>query len=166
MIAAIRSDTVDSRHPKGSNGDVHRGRDLKPRHVIKAIFLKTITDPGLLALPPDSDGHGRRRSGAARRKRAQAPHAFITNSSDAMQGIALDAAEGDPVARGQTLRFMRDAHEILQPAPDEAKSGGGPILPKFNRPVRSVPAPAPEAPAEGLPAVVDKDGNVYVDPEA
>jgi hypothetical protein len=154
------------RHPKGSNGDVHRGRDLKPRHVIKAIFLKTITDPGLLALPPDSDGHGRRRSGAARRKRAQAPHAFITNSSDAMQGIALDAAEGDPVARGQLLRLLHDMHEALQPAPDEAKSGGGPILPKFNRPTQPAAPPTTTEPSEDLPAVTDADGNPYVDPEA
>jgi hypothetical protein len=46
---------------------------------------------------------------------------------------------------------------------DEAKGGGGPILPKFNRPVRSAPAPAPEVPPEDLPAVIDKDGNPYVD---
>jgi hypothetical protein len=150
------------RHPPGSNGSRHRGPDLKPRHIIRAIHLKTITDVGLLALPPDSE-NGRRKSGAARRKRAQAPHAFITNAAIANQGIALDAAEGDPVARGQLLRLLHDMHEALQPAPDEAKSGGGPILPKFNRPVRSAPAPAPEVPPEDLPAVVDEDGNPYVD---
>jgi hypothetical protein len=102
------------RHPPGSNGSTHRGPDLKPRHIIRAIHLKTITDVGQLALPPDSE-NGRRKSGAARRKRAQAPHAFITNAAIANQGIALDAAEGDPVARGQLLRLLHDMHETLQP---------------------------------------------------
>jgi hypothetical protein len=121
------------RHEPGSNGSVHRGSDLKPRHIIRAIHLKTITDVGRLALPPDADGNGHRKSGAARRKRAAAAHAFITNAVTANQGIALDAAEGDPVARGQLLRLLHDMHEALQPTQDEAKGGGGPILPKFNR---------------------------------
>jgi hypothetical protein len=79
------------------------------------------------------------------------------------QGIMLDAAEGGPVARGQDLRLLNQIHDALQPGHDEAKSGGGPILPRFNRPVRSAPAPAPEVPPEDLPAVIDKDGNPYVD---
>jgi hypothetical protein len=151
-------------HPNvpGSNGGVHRGPDLKPRHVIRAVHLKTITDVGVLALPPLPPAS--KRSGAAKRKRAREAHAFITNAVTANQGIALDAAEGDPVARGQLLRLLHDMHEALQPTQDEAKGGGGPILPKFNRPVRSVPAPAPELPPEDIPAVTDKDGTPYVDP--
>jgi hypothetical protein len=71
------------------------------------------------------------------------------------------------VARGQTLRFVRDAHEILQPAPDEAKSGGGPILPRFSRPAAQAAAPTPDpAPDPGPPGVVyDREGNPYVEAE-
>jgi hypothetical protein len=148
-------------HPPGSNGGTKRGPDLKPRHIIRAIHLKTITDVGRLALPPDAAGNGHRKSGAARRKRAKVAHAFITNAAMANQGIALDAAEGDPVARGQLLRLLHDMHEVMQPAPDEAKSGGGPILPKFNRPKPQPPAPS-EAPAEDEAAVVI-DGQPYVE---
>jgi hypothetical protein len=130
------------RHPPGSNGSTHR--------------------VGQLALPPDSE-NGRRKSGAARRKRAQAPHAFITNAAIANQGIALDAAEGDPVARGQLLRLLHDMHEALQPGQDEAKNGGGPILPKFNRPTQPTVPPTTTEPSEDLPSVTDADGNPYVD---
>jgi hypothetical protein len=124
-----------------------------------------ITDVGQTALPPDRHENGKRKSGAARRKRAEAAHAFITNSSTAMQGIALDAAEGDETARGQLLRMLHDMHEVLQPTPDEAKSGGGPILPKFTRPDRSTKQAEP-APAVELPGVVyDREGKPYVEAE-
>jgi len=136
------------RHPPGSNGEVRRGPDLKPRNLMRAVCLKAMTDPGPLALPPAS-----KRSGAAKRERAEAKHAMIHNLATAFQGIVLAAAEGDPVARGQMLRLVHDFHEILQPTPDETKSGGGPILPKFSRPTQPVaPAPTTE-PAEDLPAV-------------
>jgi len=117
------------RHPPGSNGEVRRGPDLKPRNLMRAVCLKAMTDPGPLALPPAS-----KRSGAAKRERAEAKHAMIHNLATAFQGIVLAAAEGDPVARGQMLRLVHDFHEILQPTQDEAKSGGGPILPNFTRP--------------------------------
>jgi hypothetical protein len=145
-------------HAPGSNGGVHRGRDLNPRHFVRSMYLKATTDEGYVARDPYTY-----RSGAQKRKRAKDRHALIHNVTTAIQSIALDAAEGDAVARGQLLRFMKDFHEMLQPAQDEAKSGGGPILPKFNRPVRSSPASAPEVPPEDLPAVVDEDGNPYVD---
>jgi hypothetical protein len=108
-------------HPNepGSNGGVMRGTDLKPRHVARAIYLKMMTDPGLIALPPASN-----RSGAAKRKRARAAHAFITNAALMGQGIMLDAAEGDPVARGQGVRLLNQIHEALQPTQHEAKGGG------------------------------------------
>jgi hypothetical protein len=80
-----------------------------------------------------------------------------------MRGIALDAAEGDPVARGQLLRLLHDMHEALQPTQDEAKSGGGPILPRFNRPVKpNAPSVAPAA-EEPPAAIYDNEGNPYVD---
>ena len=37
------------RHPPGSNGGVHRGPDLKPRNIMKAIVLKAFSDPGHVA---------------------------------------------------------------------------------------------------------------------
>jgi hypothetical protein len=132
-------------HPPGSNGGTKRGPDLKPRNLFRAVILKATTDEGLLALPPDSDRSGRRRSGSARRKRERVKHALIHNLTTTIQGMVLAAAEGDIDARAQTLRFMRDAHEILQPAPDEA-----------------VP-PTTTEPSEDLPAVTDADGNPYVD---
>ncbi len=140
---------------------MRRGPDLKPRNLLRAVCLKAMTDPSELALPSAS-----KRSGVGKRKRAIERHAMIHNMSKAMQNIMRDAAEGNVKAYGPCIKLVTAMHDMLQPTPDETKNGGGPILPKFNRPVRSVPAPAPEAPAEDLPAVVDKDGNVYVDPEA
>jgi hypothetical protein len=148
-----------TRRPRGTK----RGSDLKPRNLFRAVILKATTDEGLLALPPDSDGSGRRRSGSARRKRERVKHALIHNVAAAIQGIAPDAAEGDAVARGQLLRYMKDFHEMLQPTPDEVKSGGGPVLPKFNRPVKpNAPSVAPAA-EEPPAAIYDNEGNPYVD---
>jgi hypothetical protein len=55
---------------------------------------------------------------------------------------------------------------MLQPTPEEAKHGGGPILPRFVRanqaakPAEPVP-PAPED--EPRAAVIDKDGTEYLE---
>src|SRR5215470_3768132 len=58
-------------------------------------------------------------------------HAATTNAAKMIQGIMLDGAEGDATARAQGLRLMHDFHAMLQPTPDEAKGGGGPVFSKF-----------------------------------
>ncbi len=131
---------------------------MKPRNFVRSVYLKAATDEGYIARDPYTH-----RSGAQKRKRAKERHALIYNVAAAIQGIALDAAEGDAVARGQLLRYMKDFHEMMQPTPDEAKSGGGPILPKFNRPVKpNAPSVAP-AVEEPPAAIYDNEGNLYVD---
>jgi hypothetical protein len=84
---------------------------------------------------------GQHGSGAQQRKRARARHAATLNAVAAVQGIALDAAEGDETARGQLIQVLRDMHETLQPTKQEAAKGGqGPILPQFNRLARASPS--------------------------
>ena len=127
------------------------------------LRLKAFTDEGELALPAS------KRSGAAKRKRARARHAATLNAVAAVQGIALDAAEGDQIARGQLLRLLPHFHAMLQPTPHEAKQGGqGPILPQFNRPPnRTAESPSPStsiAPAYERPTVIGPDGTEYVEP--
>jgi hypothetical protein len=140
------------------NGGVYRGPDLQPRGVVRAIYLKTLSDGGELALPPAP-----KRSGAAKRKRTRAKHAAVHNVARAQQGIALDAAEGDVEARSHVLRLLRDMHEALQPGKDEQKNGhgGGPVRTKFTR-EPGPPRTAPRTEAAAEPAVI-VDGQPYVE---
>jgi len=156
------------RHPRGSNGGVHRGPDLKPLNFVRSMLLKAATDAGYLARDPYQSLPGKQRLGAQQRKRGVGRHSFIHNVAQAIQGIALDAAGGNEVARGQLLRLVHDFHEMLQPAQDEAKGGGGPVFSRFGRqtPRPSAPPPAPESPpAHPGAAMIDKDGTEYVEAE-
>jgi len=51
--------TLTPRMP-GSNGGVHRGPDLKPRNLIRAVVLKALSDPGYVA--PARRSGGKRQS--------------------------------------------------------------------------------------------------------
>jgi len=145
-------------HEPGDNGGVHRGPDLKPRLFFPSVYLKAFTDEGEVALPPASQ-----RSGAQRRKRANALHALTLNAVKAFQGIGLDAAEGNARARDQLLRMVHDANEMLQPTKDEAKSGGGPVFSKFvSQKPREPQSSLPSALASDA-AVIDANGTEYVE---
>jgi hypothetical protein len=153
------------RHEKGSNGDVHRGPNLKPRLFVPSLLIKAFTDKGELAQPEPY----KQRSGAKKRKRAIGRHALTLNAVKAMQGIGLRAAEGDEVACSQLLRMVGVMHESLQPTAHEAKKGSqGPILPQFNRPARSAstspPASSAPSPLERT-TLIGPDGTEYVEPD-
>jgi len=154
------------RHEKGSNGDVHRGPDLKPRLFVASLLIKAFTDEGEIAPQPEPY---KQRSGAEKRKRARGRHAMTLNTVTAFQGIAVDAAEGDEVARGQLIKIVGLTHETLQPTKHEAAKGGqGPILPTFNRPALSA-QPSPQASSAPPPpqrtTVTGPDGTEYEVPE-
>ena len=141
----------------GSNGGVHRGPDLKPRNIVQAVLMKALTDEGgVVVETPKGKPNWR--------QRAKVRHALVHNAARTLQRIFEDGAAGDQAAYAPAIRAFTMMHEVLQPAKDDPKAGGGIIPPRFTRP------PQPAAPAEGEPsaadepgAVVDREGNVYVD---
>ena len=123
--------------------------------------MKALVDPSDLALPPAS-----KRSGAGKRKRARQAHAMISNTATAMQTIMRDAAEGHTKAYAPAIKLMQVMHHVLQPTPDEAKTGGGPVFSRFGRQTPpSGPPPLPQQRQHPEAAVIDKDGTAYVEAE-
>jgi hypothetical protein len=59
----------------GKGGGVHRGPDLQPRRIVRALYLKALSEEGELALPLASS-----HSSAAKRKRAKVRYAAVHNA--------------------------------------------------------------------------------------
>jgi hypothetical protein len=81
--------------------------------------------------------------------------AGILNAAKGVQNILLAGAMGNTEAYGTFLWLIHDAHAMLQPTPQEARNGSGPILPRFVRaqPPQSDPVP----PVPGRRAARDGD---------
>ena len=161
-----------NQHPPGSNGNVHRGPDRFPRrNVMRAIIMKALSDPGV-----DLDRvTGKKtleelwRTGRYRGKTTLAI-AMCHHTAEALKAMAVRAALGNPQAMDQLLRFVHDAHDILQPAKDEEKKDERPIRPVFESAASASPSTTPDsassAPASGSPAApppppLTADGQVY-----
>ena len=131
------------------------------------VYLKALSDDGLLALPPLPPAS--KRSGAAKRKRARARHAMVANLAQVFQRIALEAAEGDRELYGHVIRLAQNMHDAFQPGKHDKNgfngNGAGIIPPRFTRPGQGGGAPAPASPAEEEPPLRDREGRPYVEAE-
>ncbi len=100
-------------HPKGSNGDVHRGVDNFPRlNVMQAIVLMTLAAFGY----NPKDLPGTMRELQARRRKARRtliPAAAVHLMVEANLNIIIRAAMGDDRIYGRSLTLQRDFHRIM-----------------------------------------------------
>jgi len=129
------------RHPKGSNGGVHRGPDLGlRRHLIRGVILEAMARKGetLKSLRDKSD----------KRKKKLMPHAMTEYIAESLQHLTMAAAgvyaptKAETRTWGLLLDFTKSVHEILQPAKDEAKTDKPVIVPVFRLAPPTAAAPA------------------------
>jgi len=151
------------RHPKGSNGGVHRGPDLGlRRHLIRGVLLEAMARKGetLKSLRDKNE----------KRKKKLMPHAMTEYIAESLQHLTQAAAGVYTPTRaelrtwGLLLDFTRSVHDILQPTKDEEKRDQPVIVPVFKLAPAKAPTPevtgAPEpAPEARQPLTVD--GQVY-----
>src|SRR5438093_11643869 len=90
--ATVRQDgkRADGTNLPGSNGGVHRGPDLKPRNMMRAILLKAYSDEGYVAevLAP-----GQPKPKLHWRKRKKVRHAAVHDAARVVQRILHEAAD-------------------------------------------------------------------------
>jgi hypothetical protein len=99
------------RNPPGSNGGTHRGPDLKPRSIVRAIYLKALSDPGVIVQDDEKKGSWRHRK--------KMRHAAVHNGARMIQRVFEDAASG----AGGSLRLVR-RHDDGEGATAEAAEVG------------------------------------------
>jgi len=149
MAVEGRNGGTLTRHPKGSNGGVHRGPDLGlRRHLIRGVLLEAMARKGesLKSL------REKNRKG----KRKLMPHAMTEYIAESLQHLTQAAAGVYTPTRaelrtwGLLLDFTRSVHDILQPTKDEEKRDQPVTVPifKFAPPKSATPEatePQPEA---------------------
>jgi len=141
------------RHPKGSNGGVHRGPDRQLRiNAVRSILMEALAKEGARLVIDD-------KSGRQRRHRSKIPMALVENLITRLQEIAFSGSDGD------VLRLVFGMHEIFQPGKHE-KTGDTPRP----RPATFVVAPptsteeSSQHPAHPVASgtLVDANGQEYV----
>jgi hypothetical protein len=146
------------RHPEGSNGDVHRGRDLVPRKdLLRKIMERALWGTQwrhpldkVTGLPAD-----------AGKKKVPVRGAMIGDLAKRYQQM-VEKADDATVIRFRQLMF-----EVMQPLKGEG-TGERPQrvafvdIPSGLDQAKAAEAP-PATPAEP-PIIVDRDGNEYVQP--
>src|SRR5712692_11455197 len=140
------------RHPKGSNGGVHRGPDLTiRRNVMEGLMMRAMIREGVQLVIT---------AAGRRRHRSKIPMAMAENLVTRLQHIVLHGSDRD------VLRLVAVANDIFKPSKhDKNGSNGGPFASNFRRPVPSEPAPAEtpiQAPAPAPGTLIDANGQEYV----
>jgi hypothetical protein len=140
------------RHPKGSNGGVHRGPDRQLRiNAVRSILMEAMAKEGARLMVTAA---GRRR-----RHRSTIPIALVTNLVTRIQEIAFTGSNGD------VLRLVFGMHDVFQPGKHENGKnghGGGPKPATF---VTAADSPVAEAPAQPTApgTLLDANGQEYVE---
>ncbi len=152
------------RHPKGSNGGVHRGADRFPRaNVMPAIALMTMAALGLAVkdLPATYEEWKKIRRRTHRNLIPTAAAHLIVRGN---MNIITEAAMGEREVYAHFIRLQLGLHQILAGGNGKNGHGNGHRQPFASSFVPENPAPATRAPArepaDDAPLIVD--GQEYV----
>jgi len=166
MAVEGRNGGTLTRHPKGSNGGVHRGPDLGiRRHLIRGVILEAMARKGetLKSLRDKNE----------KRKKKLMPHAMTEYIAESLQHLTMAAAGVYTPTRaemrtwGLLINFTEAVHEIMQPAKDEEKRDQPVIVPVFRLAPPTAAASATAGNAQTstaereCPPPLTVDGQVY-----
>ncbi len=140
------------RHPKGSNGGVHRGPDRSPRkNVMAGIFMRAMIRAGVhLGVTP---------AGGRRLHRSKIPAAMVESLVTRVQLIVLRGSDAN------VLRLVKTLNDIFKPGKNDKNGhGDGPFPATFIRPPASAAPEAGQPPPPSTPGTsLDANGQDYVE---
>jgi len=144
------------RHPKGSNGGVHRGADKTLRiNAVRGLFLQALAGEQLRRIVVD---------GQKRRHGSMVPMAMCDDIVAGLRLVARRGAEGKNLKEFLVMVFA--IHKAMQPGQYEKNGNGHQPMPATF--VVERPAPPPEEPGQAPakpPApgtLLDANGQEYV----